>query len=61
MKQVETAQPTSCTSIELHPDFPYLKQKVDITLATMKYDLEASRWVSGLLATIMGNAELLKA
>lgn len=35
--------------------------KLDLEKEVMTYDLEAARWVSGLLATIMSNAELLKA
>lgn len=61
MQHAATTCTTSPTPIQSHPDYPYLKQKVEIKMAALGNNLEAARWVSGLLATIMSNAELLKA
>jgi hypothetical protein len=60
MQHVVTSCTTSPAPIENHPDFPYLKQKVEIKMSAMGNNLEAARWVSGLLATIMSNAALLQ-
>ena len=51
---------TSPAPIESHPYYPYLKQEVEMNMSVMANNLEASRWVSGLLATIISNAALLK-
>lgn len=60
MQHVATGRTTSPAPIEMHPDYPYLKQKVEIKMSVMTNNLEAARWMSGLLATIMSNAALLK-
>lgn len=50
---------TSCAPIESHPDYAVIKRTVDIETEVLNYDLEASRWGSKLLATIMSNAAQL--
>ena len=44
---------------------PILQNSIELRIAELRLqveqdNLEAARWVSGLLATIMGNAALLK-
>ena len=51
---------TSPAPIQFHPDYSVLMWERDLEKEVMTYDLEAARWVSGLLATIMSNAELLE-
>lgn len=61
MQHAATSCTTSPAPIQSHPDYSVLMWERDLEKEVMAYDLEAARWVSGLLATIMGNAELLKA
>ena len=53
------ANNTATTPIEAHPDYPYAQQMAELDRTCIAYELEASRWVADLLATIMHNTELL--
>lgn len=59
MQQATQNRTTSPAPVEAHPDYAAVMWERDLAKEVMTYDLEASRWVSGLLATIMGNAALL--
>ena len=60
MRLTATNCTTSPAPIQSHPDYATLMWERDLEKEVMEYDLEAARWVSGLLATITGNAALLK-
>jgi hypothetical protein len=45
--------------IENHPSYAFMKLLSDGAVHCAEYDLEASRWVAGLLVTIMQNTDRL--
>lgn len=48
-------EPERPKPIEQHPDYEVVKWQHNLEKRVMGYDLEASRWVSDLLAKIISN------